>query len=118
MTEEESRFQKRRHARLCTINSLTSETPNPVRILCIVVDAQPGAALVQDIIDAPDKQGSIRVVVDQELSVAEKYVLLGDVKMMSSQEGKELRLIVFSAINVNSLDVKLYKQSLELEQRL
>jgi hypothetical protein len=105
-------------AKLTTVTSLTPDTPNPVRILCIVVEAQPGAALVQDIIDEPGKQESIQVSVDGTLSVAEKYILLGDVKVASSNGGKELRLFASHAYNVNSLDVKLYKEALDLEERV
>ncbi|MFW9849099.1 MAG: hypothetical protein ACFFF4_08160 [Candidatus Thorarchaeota archaeon] len=113
MTEEERQFQRRKTAKLMTVNSLTADTPNPVRILCIVVEAQSGAALVQDIIDKPGEQGSIQVNVDGTLSVAEKYILIGDIT-----GGKELRLNVSHAYNVNSLDVKLYKEALSLEERV
>ena len=118
LTEEERTFRRRRVAKLTTVTSLKPDTPNPVRILCIVVEAQLGAALVQDIIGEPGKQGSIQVSVDGTLSVAEKYILLGDVKVVSSNGGKELRLFASHAYNVNSLDVKLYKEALNLEERV
>ncbi|MCK5151399.1 MAG: hypothetical protein KAQ65_06155 [Candidatus Thorarchaeota archaeon] len=118
MTEEERKFRRRRVAKLRTVNSFTPDTSNPVRIICIVVEAQSGAALVQDIIDEPGKQGSIQVSVDGTLSVAEKYILIGDVQMTSGSEGKELRLFASHAYNVNSLDVKLYKEALNLERRV
>ena len=105
-------------AKLTTVKSLTQDTPNPVRILCIVVEAQPGAALVQDIIDEPGKQGSIQVSVDETLSVAEMYILLGDVRVVADNGGKELRLFASHAYNVNGLDVKLYKEALDLEKRI
>ena len=117
---EEPKTRRRVYAKLRTVNSLTPDTPNPVRLICIVVEAQPGAALIQDIIDKPGEQGSMRVTVDdgQTLSVAEKYLLIGDVSMTSGPDGKELRLFVSTAYNINSLDVKLYKESIELEERL
>ena len=118
LTEEERKFRRRRVAKLRTVNSFAPDTSNPVRILCIVVEAQSGAALVQDIIDEPGKQGSIQVSVDDTLSVAEKYILIGDVQMTSGSEGKELRLFASHAYNVNSLDVKLYKEALNLERRV
>ena len=118
MTEEERIFTRRKVAKLTTVNSLTPDTPNPIRILCIVVEAQPGAALVQDIIDEPGKQGSIQVSVDGTLSVAEKYILLGDVKIVADNGGKELRLFASHAYNVNTLDVKLYKEALNLDKRV
>ena len=117
MTEEPT-FQQRKYAKLRTVRSLKPDTPNPVQILCIVVEAQQGAALVQDIMDEPDKQGSLMIAVDEKLSVAEKYILIGDVMMSSGPDGKELRLIVSYAYNVNSLDIKLFKQTLKLEERV
>lgn len=68
--------------------------------------------------DEPDNQGSMMISVDDQLSVAEKYILIGDVKMTSGPDGKELRLIVSNAYNVNSLDIRLYKQALKLEERV
>lgn len=115
---EEPKFKRRKYAKLRTIKSLTPDTPNPVRILCIVVEAQTGAALIQDIMDEPDNQGSMMLSVDEKLTVAEKYILIGDVKMTSGPDGKELRLIVSYAYNVNSLDIRLYKQTLKLEESI
>ncbi|MDF1540631.1 MAG: hypothetical protein P1Q69_17165 [Candidatus Thorarchaeota archaeon] len=115
---EEPRFQLRRSAKLRTIKSLTPDTPNPVQIICIVVEAQPEAALVQDIMDEPDNQGSMIIAVNDQLSVAEKYILIGDVEMTSVPDGKELRLNVSYAYNVNSLDIRLYKQALKLEESI
>jgi hypothetical protein len=118
LTEEQRTFRRRAVAKLRTVKSLTPDTPNPVRILCIVVEAQEGAALVQDITDEPGKQGSLQVSVNGILSVAEKYLLIGDVIVATGSGGKELRLNASYAYNVNSLDVKLYKEALNLEERV
>jgi len=115
---EEPKFKRRKYAKLRTIRSLTPDTSNPVRIICIVVEAQTGAALIQDIMDEPDNQGSMMISVDEKLTVAEKYILIGDVKMTSGPDGKELRLIVSYTYNVNSLDIRLYKQTLKLEESI
>lgn len=118
LATEESKRRYRRHATLKRIKELSAETPGPVRIICIVVEAVEGAALVQDIMDAPGKQGSIRVNVEGQLVVAEKYMLIGDVKMIAGPERKELRFEVTSSFNINALDIKAYKEALELERRI
>ena len=115
---EESNIRRQRHASLKKIKELTAETQGPVRIVCIVVEAKEGVALVQDVMDAPGKQGSIRVDVDGQLAIAEKYMLIGDVKMTTGPDGKELRLIVSSYHNINKMDIKAYKESLALQERI
>lgn len=118
LATEESNIRRRGHASLKRIKELAADTPGPIRIVCIVVEAKEGAALVQDIMDAPGKQGSIRVNVEGQLAVAEKYMLIGDVKMTTGPDGKELRLIVSSSYNINSMDIKAYKEALTLEERI
>ncbi len=118
MASEESSTRRRRHASLKKVKELSSDTQNPVRIVCIVVEATEGAALVQDIMDAPGRQGSIRVNIEGQLAVAEKYMLIGDVKMTTGPDGKELMLVVSSSYNINSLDIKAYKEALVLEERI
>ena len=118
LASEESSIRRRRHASLKRVKELSSDTQNPVRIVCIVVEATEGAALVQDIMDAPGRQGSIRVNVEGQLAVAEKYMLIGDVKMTTGPDGKELMLVVSSSYNINSLDIKAYKEALVLEERI
>ncbi len=113
LTTEDVRNRYRQPAKLVRVRDLTPDTPNPVRIMCIVVEAHPGVALVQDIIGEPAKQGSIRIDVDGQLKIAEKYMLIGDVKMTTGAAGKELRLIVSTIHNINTLDVKLYKEALD-----
>ena len=118
LATEESNIGRRKHASLKRVKELSADTPGPVRILCIVVEAVDGAALVQDIMDAPGKQGSIRVNVEGQLAIAEKYMLIGDVKMTTGPDGKELRLVVSSSYNINSLDIKAYKEALASEERI
>ena len=113
-----SRGQYRRHASLKRVRELTADTQNPVRIVCIVVQARDGVALVQDIMDTPGKQGSIHVDVAGQLVIAEKYILIGDVKMVTGPDGKELRMVVSSSHNIDGLDVKLYKEALQSTERI
>jgi len=115
---EESKTRRRRHASLKRVKELTAETEGPVRIICIVVEAKEGVALVQDVMDVPGKQGSIRIDVEGQLAIAEKYMLIGDVKMTTGPDGKELRFIVSSYHNINKLDIKAYKESLALQERI
>jgi len=86
--------------------------------MVIVVESVPGEALVQDILDEMGKQASLRATLDQPLEIAQKYILLGNIQVESGAEGKELRLLVSSVSNVDSLDVKLFKEVLELEERV
>ncbi|MFW9918337.1 MAG: hypothetical protein ACFFED_01955 [Candidatus Thorarchaeota archaeon] len=118
MASEKSYMRKRRHASLKRVKDLRIDTPGPIRVICIVVEAVDGVALVQDIMDIPGKQGTIRVNVEGQLAVAEKYMLIGDVKMTTGPDGKDLRLSVSSSYNINALDIKAYKESLTLEERI
>ncbi len=113
---EERKFPREKPASLTTVRSLSTETDGPVRIMAIVVESSPGVALVQDIYDDDvDKAGKIVVSVEGTLDVAEKYILLGDVTEKSDSKGKELRLAVSLAYNINDLDVKLYKRVMEMD---
>ncbi|MFW9800397.1 MAG: hypothetical protein ACFFD9_08170 [Candidatus Thorarchaeota archaeon] len=113
---EERKFPRKKPASLTTVRSLSTETDGPVRIMAIVVESSPGVALVQDIYDDDvDKAGKIVVSVEGTLDVAEKYILLGDVTEKSDAKGKELRLAVSLAYNINDLDVKLYKRVMEMD---
>ena len=118
MATDESSTRRRRHASLKRVKELTADTKGPIRIICIVVEAVEGVALVQDIMDAPGKQGSMRVDVEGQLAIAEKYMLIGDVRLTTGPDGKELRLIVSSSYNINSMDIKAYKDALTLEERI
>ena len=83
-----------------------------MKILCVVVDSQAGAAIVQDIYG---KKMQMKVSMELEaLSLSEKYILIGNVQ----EEEKELVLNVVSAYNVNSLDISLYKEVMKLEEKV
>ncbi len=85
----------------------------------IVVEAQPGIALVQDILDDVDNAGSIWAIVEGMLEIAQKYILIGDVtEKKTSDDDKELRLAVSLSYNIDSLDIALYKETLELEEKV
>ena len=115
---EDRKFPRKKYAPLVTVRSLSADTPNPVKILCIVVEAQQGAAYVQDIFDKAGEQASIQVTVDGTLEVAQKYMLIGDVKEERGSDRKLLRLITSSAYNVDSLDIGLFKETIELESKM
>jgi hypothetical protein len=83
--------------------------------MCFVIEAQAGVAIVQDIYDNVDEAAKIKVFVEGTLEVDKKYILLGSVTEKSIKDGSELILNASLAHNIDSLDVKLYKQALELE---
>ncbi|MGY5853482.1 MAG: hypothetical protein RTU92_07965 [Candidatus Thorarchaeota archaeon] len=118
MTEKERRFPRPEPSRLTTIRSLKSETKGLVRILCIVVEAREGAALVQDIYDVIDKAASIRVNVEGMLEVGQKYVLIGSISEKSTDDSTEFILTATLAHNVDSLDIKLFKEVLSMESKV
>jgi hypothetical protein len=115
---EEQRIPRTQPARLATVRSLSASTKGPVRIMCIVVESTPGLALVQDIYDEVGKTRQIRALVEGKLEVAQKYMLIGSVTEKNGPNGKELMIAASYALNVNSLDIKEYKQALELEERI
>ena len=117
MTEE--KYPRAKPAKLITVRSLSADTENPVKIMGIVVEAQPGIALVQDILDDVDNAGSIWAIVEGMLEIAQKYILIGDVtEKKTSDDDKELRLAVSLSYNIDSLDIALYKETLELEEKV
>ena len=86
--------------------------------MCIVVEAQSGVALVQDIFDEVGMARSIKAIVEGTLTVAEKYILIGEITEKSTDDGKELQLVVSLANNINEFDINLYKQTMEMEERI
>ncbi|RDE13083.1 MAG: hypothetical protein C4K47_06855 [Candidatus Thorarchaeota archaeon] len=86
--------------------------------MCIVVESTPGLALVQDIYDDVGKARQIRALVEGKLEVAQKYMLIGSMTEKSGPNGKELMLSASQTLNINSLDIKEYKQAMELEERI
>ncbi len=115
---EEKKYPRAKPAKLVTVRSLSADTENPVKIIGIVVEAQPGIALIQDILDDVDNAGSIWAIVEGTLDVAQKYIFIGDVTEKKTQDDNELRLAVSLAYNIDSLDIALYKETLELEERV
>ena len=115
MSEEKRSFPPPKPAVLTTIRGLSPETKDPVRIMCFVIEAQAGVAIVQDIYDNVDEAAKIKVFVEGTLDVDKKYILLGTVTEKSIKDGSELILNVNLAHNIDSLDVKMYKQVLEME---
>jgi len=75
-------------------------------------------AIVQDIYDDVDKAGKLIVTVEGTLNETEKYILIGNVTEKEGSKGKELRLSVTLAYNINDLDIKTYKEVLELDSQV
>ena len=101
------------------MRSLSADTEGPVKIMGIVVEAQPGIALVQDILDDDvDHAGSIWAIVEGTLEVTQKYILIGDITEKKSSDGNELRLAVSLSYGIESLDIALYKETLGLEEKV
>jgi hypothetical protein len=115
---EEKKYPRAKPAKLVTVRSLSADTENPVKIMGIIVEAQPGIALVQGILDNVDDAGSIWAIVEGTFEVAQKYILIGDVTEKKTSEGNELRLAVSLSYNIDSLDIALYKETLELEEKV
>lgn len=115
---EEQKIPRTQFAKPTTVRSLSCSTKGLVRIICIVVESTPGLALVQDIYDEVGKARQIRALVEGKLEVAQKYMLIGSTTEKNGPNGKELMLAASQILNVNSLDIKEYKQTLELEERV
>ncbi|MGY5862474.1 MAG: hypothetical protein RTU09_08910 [Candidatus Thorarchaeota archaeon] len=116
---EEKKYPRAKPAKLTTVRSLSADTENPVKIMGIVVEAQPGIALVQDILDDDvDHAGSIWAIVEGTLEVTQKYILIGDITEKKSSDGNELRLAVSLSYGIESLDIALYKETLGLEEKV
>ena len=115
---EEKKYPRRKPARMVTVRSLSADTEGPVRIMAIVVESNPGVSLVQDIYDNVEDAAKIIVTVEGTLNVAEKYLLIGEVTEKTGSDGKELRLAASLAYNINDLDTKLYKQTIEMEDEV
>ncbi len=118
MAEEKS-FTRRKPSKLTIIRNLSSKTSGPVRIMGIVVDASPGLAVVQDIYDEDVKKaGKIQVSVEGSLELSKKYLLIGEVTEKTTDAGKELRLNVSLAHDIDALDIALYKEVQDMEEKV
>lgn len=100
------------------VRDLSSDINDPVRIMGVVLKSTPGSALVQDIYDEIDKAKSIWLTAEGTLNEDEKYILIGTVTERVTESGKEIRLDVSIAHNVDKLDIKAYKEALQLEERV
>jgi hypothetical protein len=85
----------------------------------IVVDASPGLAVVQDIYDDDVKNaGKIQVSVEESLELSKKYLFIGEVTEKTTDKGKELRLNASIAHGIDTLDVALYKEVRDMEEKV
>ncbi len=114
---EERKFPMREPAPLVTIRSLTADRTGPVRILGIVIESQSGMAIVQDLLDDVEQARSIRVIVEGELTVGNKYMIIGDLTTKKDGNG-ELLLSAILTHDVSELDVHEFKNALELEREV
>ena len=118
MAEEKS-YPRRKPSQLTKIRSLSADTSGPVRIMGIVVDSSPGLAVVQDIYDDDVKKaGKIQVSIEGSLELKKKYLLIGEVTEKTTDDGKELRLNALIAHDIDTLDIALYKEALDMEEKV
>jgi hypothetical protein len=118
LTEEKS-FPNRKPSKLTTIRNLSADTSGPVRIMGIVVDASPGIAVVQDIYDEDVKNArKIQVSVEEPLELSKKYLFIGEVTEKTTDDGKELRLNASIAHDIDTLDITIYKEVLDMEGKV
>ena len=113
---EEKKFTRRKVAKLTTIRNISPSINGPVRILGIVVDSSPGSALIQDLFDSEvEKAGSIWVNTEGTLEVKKKYLIIGEVTTKTVDESQEVRLNSSIAHDVDTLDIGMFKEVLEME---
>jgi len=113
---EEKKFTRRKAAKLTTIRNISPSTEGQVRVLGIVVDSSPGTALVQDLFDSDvDNAGSIWVSVEGTLEMKKKYLIIGEVTTKTTDDSQEARLNAIIAHDIDTLDIGLYKEVLEME---
>jgi len=113
---EEKKFIRRKAAKLTTIRNISPSIEGPIRVLGFVVDSSPGAALIQDLYDSEvEKRGRIWVSVEEKLEVEKKYLIIGEVTTKTTDGSEEVRLNASIAHEVDTLDIELYKEVLEME---
>ena len=117
LTEEKS-YPRRKPSTLMRIRDLSAKTTDPVRIMGIVVDSGPGFAVIQDIFDDVKKAKKIQVSVEGTLEIKLKYMLIGELTEKKVEGGKELRLNATIAHNIDTFDIALYKEVLEMEEKV
>jgi hypothetical protein len=116
---EEKKFIRKRPSRLTTIRDISPSVRGPVRIIGRVVDSQPGSALIQDLFADDDKNaGSIWITVEGTLELKKKYLVIGEVTEKTDGDAKILWLNATLVHDIDTLDISLYKEILELEERV
>jgi hypothetical protein len=116
---EEKKTVRKKTSKLTTIRDISTSTDGPVRVLGIVVDANPGAALIQDLYDSDvDKAGRIWVSVEGTLELKKKYLMIGGVTTKTSKDTKEARLNATIVHDIDQLDIGMYKEILEMEDEV
>lgn len=116
---EEKKAIRKKASKLTTIRNISPSIEEPVRVLGIVVDASPGAALIQDLFDSDvDNAGSIWVSVEGTLELKKKYLIIGDVTTKTSKDTKEARLNATIVYDIDQLDIELYKEILGMEDEV
>ena len=100
------------------IRDLSVKTTDPVRIMGIVVDSGPGFAVIQDIFDDVKKAQKIQVTIEGTLEIKHKFLLIGEVTEKKVEDGKELRFNATIAHNIDTFDIALYKEALDLEEKV
>ncbi len=100
------------------VRDLTPDLEGPVRVMGIVLNSSLGSAMVQDIYDDIESAKSILVIVEGKLIEEQKYLLIGTILERSSDLGNELVLEASLAYNIDTLDLRLYKDALQLEDRV
>jgi hypothetical protein len=115
---EEKNYPRHKPSQLMRIRDISAKTAGPVRIMGIVVDSSPGFAVIQDIFDDVKKAKKIQVSVEGTLEIKHKYMLIGEVTEKKIEGDKELRLNATIAHNIDTFDVALYQEVLEMEEQV
>jgi hypothetical protein len=85
----------------------------------IVVDSSPGLAVVQDIYDDDVKKaGKIQVSIEGSLELQKRYLFIGEVTEKTTDGEKELRLNALIAHDIDALDIALYKEVQDMEEKV
>jgi len=116
---EEKKTPRKKASKLTTIRNISPSIDGPVRVLGIVVDSSPGAALVQDLYDSEvEKAGTIWVSVEGTLELKKKYLIIGDVTTKTVKKKKEARLNATIVHPIDTLNIEQYKEILEMEDKV
>jgi hypothetical protein len=116
---EEKKTIRKKTSKLTAIRNISPSIEGPVRVLGIVVDSGPGAALIQDLYDSDiDNAGSIWVSVEGTLELKKKYLIIGDVTTKTTKDAKEARLNATIVHDIDQLDIELYREILEMENEV